>query len=70
MGKRHFVLHSLNQRSYKLLENGSLQSTKRKTCSLACDQYRKSEAGFNYHLVCLQAGKLAEGMLVARIFHL
>ena len=70
MRKRHFVLHSLNERSYKLLENGSLQSTKRKTCSLACDQYRKSESGFNYHLVCLQAGKLAERMLVVCTFYL
>lgn len=70
MGKRHFVLHSLNERSYTLLENGSLQRTKRKTCSLACDQHQKSESGFNHHLVCLQAGKLAEGMLVACTFYL
>lgn len=70
MRKRHFVLPSRNERSYKLLENGSLQSTKRKACSLAPDQHRKSESGFNYHLLCPQAGKLAEGMLVACTFYL
>lgn len=70
MRRRHFTLHSLNERRYKLLENGSLQSSKRKTCSLACDQYQKSESGFDYQLTRLQAGKLAEGMLVACTFYL
>ena len=70
MRKRHFVLHSPNERSYKLLGNGSLQSTERKTCGLARDQYRKSEPGFNYRLVCLQASKSAKGMLAACTFYL